>query len=239
MLNKTSFALISAFGSLVCFTNASEAQISITQGGCGNPNAPCIGFVNMPTGAGDLPPDLAQRILFTGDGSVFNFSGSLLNTTQGVFLGSAAPGQQLYNHVKLTFNFASTTSIRSEVGLLTSGFVIGNQTLASYDAAFSRSESQYSVDLDTSNLAAPIGAFANDGKTTSIVPVYGVLNIGAGDPNNANYRTNLASLLGSTVTVQGFFNSNVSAVPEPGSFAMLGTMFIGGGLTFWRYRRRK
>ncbi len=239
MLSKISFALIPALGSFICLGNVAEAQISITQGGCGNPSAPCLGFINMPTGAGELPPDLAQRIFFTGDASVKTFSGSLLNTTQGVFLGSVVPGQQLYNHLKLTFNFASTTSIRSEVGLLTSGFVIGNKTLASYDAAFSRSESQYSVDLDTSNLAAPIGALANDGKTTSIVPVYGVLTLGAGDFNNPDYKSNRDSLLNSTVTVQGFFNSTAGTVPEPGSVAMLGTMFIGGGLTFWRYRRRK
>ena len=236
MTSKTSFACLAIGAIFATSASISQAQISAQQGGCNNPNVPCFGLIAMPAGAGELPPDLAQRVNFTGDGSVKTFAGALLNTREGIFLGSSAPGQQTYKHLTFSFNFGGTNVGGSQAEFLTSGFVYRGLTLPAYDVSYSANLLTYNVDLDAGNLALPIGSFADDGKLSAINPVYGVLSLAPGDLTNQTYVTNRNLLLGSTVTVTGYFNS---AVPEPGAVALLGTMFIGGGLTFWRYRRKR
>ncbi len=181
-------------------------------------------------GAGDLPPD--RTLTFIGDGSVRTFAGSLFNDGGKVFLGSSAPGQRTYKHLNLNFTFGGGVDINA----LNSANFFGTFLGPAYSVMYSGNVESFSVDLDSGDkLSLPIGSFANDGKTSSLEPVFGVLSI---DPNNPGSPANALALAGSTITVTGSFNS-VNATPEPEAFALVGTAFIGGGLTFWRSRRKR
>ena len=231
MTSKTPAVLMTAILSLIGATNFAQAQVTTAgHGGCGIPGSPCIDFIAMPVGAGELPPD--RTINFIGDGSVITFAGSLFNTGGKVFLGSSAPGQQTYKHLSLNFQFGGGIDVNALDSVNSFGAFLG----PAYDVVYSGNVESFKVDVDAGEkISLPIGSFANDGKTASIVPVYGVLSI---DPGNPGSSANARALAGSTVTVTGYFNS-VNATPEPGAWALLGTSFIGGGLTFWRYRRKR
>ncbi len=231
LTNKTPAVLMTAILSLIGVTNFAQAQVTMTgNGGCGNPSFPCLDFIAMPVGAGELPPE--RTLNFFGDGSVRTFAGSIFNNGGKVFFGSSAPGQQFYKHLNLNFRFGGGIDINALDSLNLRGAFLG----PAYGVVYSGNVESFSVDLDAGDkISLPIGSFANDGKTTSLVPVYGILSI---DPGNPGSPANALALAGSTVTVTGFFNS-VSATPEPGAWALLGTSFIGGGLTFWRYRRKR
>ena len=219
---------MTAILSLIGATNLAQAQVMTA--GCGIPGSPCINFIAMPVGAGELPPD--RTLTFTGDGSVRTFAGSLFNDGGKVFLGSSAPGQQTYKHLNLNFQFGGGVDINALSSVNFQGAFLG----PAYNVLYSGNVESFTVDLDAgNNMSLPIGSFANDGKTTSLVPVYGVLSINSANPGSP---ANALALAGSTITVTGSFNS-VNATPEPGAFALVATAFIGGGLTFWRYRRKR